>query len=74
MVLNWASDPSPVPFRLEKAPEQDTLSPRERAVPSLLHPLSPREKALPSLLHPRCLAEDVRHAYLQGRRLFRDSL
>jgi hypothetical protein len=29
------TDPSPVPLRLAKAPERDTLSPRERAVPPL---------------------------------------
>ena len=30
------TDPSPVPLRLVKAPERDTLSPGERAVYSLL--------------------------------------
>jgi hypothetical protein len=33
-----AKDPSPVLFRLVKAPEQDTLSPRERAVGSIPSP------------------------------------
>jgi hypothetical protein len=33
---NSASDPSPVPLRLVKAPEQDTLSRGERVVHSLL--------------------------------------
>jgi hypothetical protein len=32
MMPNSARDPSPVPLRLVKAPERDTLSPRERAV------------------------------------------
>jgi hypothetical protein len=31
MMPNFANDPSPVLIRLVKAPEQDTLSPRERA-------------------------------------------
>jgi len=31
-MLKSASDPSPVTLRLVKAPEHDTLSPRERAV------------------------------------------
>jgi len=29
--MGQTSDPSPVPLRLENAPERDTLSPRERA-------------------------------------------
>jgi hypothetical protein len=29
--MGQTSDPSPVPLRLVKAPERDTLSPRERA-------------------------------------------
>ena len=32
-----ATDPSPVPRRLVKAPSRDTLSPRERAVDINLH-------------------------------------
>jgi hypothetical protein len=35
-----ATDPSPVPLRLVKAPERDTLSPGERAADSVLPPVS----------------------------------
>jgi len=35
-VLGKGTDPSPVTLRLMKAPERDTLSPRERAVYSVL--------------------------------------
>jgi hypothetical protein len=42
---NWAKDPSPVLFRLVKAPEQDALSPRERAGDSMLSS-SPRGRGL----------------------------
>jgi hypothetical protein len=35
-VLGKETDPSPVTLRLMKAPERDTLSPRERAVYSVL--------------------------------------
>jgi hypothetical protein len=38
MMPNRTSDPSPVPLRLVKAPERDTLSPGERAIRSLRTP------------------------------------
>jgi hypothetical protein len=40
-----ASYPSPVTLRLMKAPERDTLSPRERAVDSVVTP-SPQGRGL----------------------------
>jgi hypothetical protein len=43
-------DPSPVPLRLDRTPERDTLSPRERAAHSLLTPgVQPQMLDIPSL-------------------------
>jgi hypothetical protein len=53
-------NPSPVTLRLMKAPERDTLSPRERAI-------------FPTWA-PRCLAKDVGHARPLGGGLPRCAL
>jgi hypothetical protein len=45
--LGKGTDPSPVTLRLMKAPERDTLSPRERAVYSVL--LKCRNSRVPRL-------------------------